>query len=290
MLRDKPMATLNEHNRVGEAGGRSRFPWGLAGLWAVTALVGMFLLAPVAVVIVYSFNDHKSLSSFSGPSLRWYDTLIHDANLLASVYMSLEIAAVTAVTATIIGTLLAFGLSRARTRWTRPTNIVLTATLVTPEVATAFALFLLFTTGVHMNLSATTITLSHITFSLVYVTLVVRTRIAGLHHDIEDAARDLGCGELATLRLVVLPQLAPAILGAGLLVFVLSFDDFVTSAFTTGVGTPPLPIFIYGTIKFGLSPEINAIGTLMLLLSLVLGTLGVLLMRKSSRRAARNAL
>lgn len=273
---------------VAATGRRTR--WGLAAMWAVTVLVGVFLLAPVAVVIVYSFNGHKSLSSFSGPSLHWYKILAHDANLLASVYVSLEIAAVTAVTATVVGTLLAFGLSRSRTRWTTPTNVVLTATLVTPEVATAFALFLLFTTGIHMTLSTTTITLSHITFSLVYVTLVVRTRIAGLQDDIEDAARDLGCGEIATLRLAVLPQLRPAILGAALLVFVLSFDDFVTSAFTTGVGTPPLPIFIYGTIKFGLSPEINAIGTLMLLVTLVLGTIGVLLMRGSSRRAARGTL
>jgi ABC-type spermidine/putrescine transport system permease subunit II len=263
------------------AGGR----WGKAGLWTVTGLVFLFLLAPVLVVVAFSFNSKKSLNSFQHPSLRWYSALFHDDNLLASVYLSLRIAAVTAVVATILGTVLAFGLSRARTRWTAPTNIVLIATLVTPEIATAFALFLFFTSGLHLTLSSTTVTVAHITFSLVYVTLVVRTRIAGLRLDIEEAAKDLGCTELGALRLVVLPQLLPAIVGAGLLVFVLSFDDFVTSTFTSGVGTSPLPVYIYGAIKFGLSPEINAVGSLMLLLTLVLGTVGVVLMRVASRRS-----
>lgn len=264
---------------------RSAGRGGKTALWTVTTLVFLFLLAPVAVVVVFSFNSKKSLNSFEHPSLHWYSALFHDDNLLASVYQSLRIAGITAVVATVLGTVLAFGLSRARTRWTAPTNVILIATLVTPEIATAFASYLLFSAGLHLTLSATTVTIAHITFSLVYVTLVVRTRIAGLREDIEEAAKDLGCTELGVLRLVVLPQLLPAIVGAALLVFVLSFDDFVTSTFTTGVGTSPLPVYIYGAIKFGLSPEINAVGSLMLLITLVLGTLGVLLMRVASRRA-----
>ncbi len=265
---------------------RRRGPsWGKAALWTVTGLVFLFLIAPVLVVITFSFNSKKSLNSFEHPSLRWYSALFHDDNLLASVFLSLRIAAITALVATILGTVLAFGLARARTRWTAPTNAVLIATLVTPEIATAFALFLFFTTGLHVTLSSTTVAVAHITFSLVYVTLVVRTRIAGLRLDIEEAAKDLGCTEFGALRLVVLPQLVPAIVGAALLVFVLSFDDFVTSTFTTGVGTSPLPVYIYGAIKFGLSPEINAVGSLMLLVTLVFGTLGVVLMRVASRRS-----
>lgn len=258
---------------------------GRIALWGVTALVFAFLLVPIATVIVFSFNSKKSLSSLGHPSLTWYSTLFHDQAMVSSIYESLRIAGITAVSATIIGTVLAFGLARARTKWSAPTNVVLIATLVTPEIATAFALFLLYTSGLNMVLSQTTVTLSHITFSIVYVTLVVRTRIAGLRTDIEEAARDLGCTELGVLRLVVLPQLLPAVVGAALLVFVLSFDDFVTSMFTTGVGTSPLPVFLYSTIKFGLSPEINAVGSLMLALTLTAGGLGVFLMRLASRRS-----
>jgi ABC-type spermidine/putrescine transport system permease subunit II len=268
------------------ARGRKPGRRGKAGLWLVTALVGLFLLAPVIVVVLFSFNSEKSLNSFAHPSLRWYTSLFHNNDLLDSVKESLEIAAVTAVLATVLGTVFAFGLARSRTRWAKAPGAVMVATLVTPEIATAVALFLIFTTGVHLTLSTTTVIIGHTSFSLVYVTLIVRGRIAGLRTDIEEAARDLGCTELNTLRLIVLPQLAPAIVGAALLVFVLSFDDFVTSTFTTGVGTSPLPVYIYGAIKFGLSPEINAVGSLMLVLTLVLGTLGILLMRLASRRSA----
>ncbi|TQS44884.1 ABC transporter permease [Cryptosporangium phraense] len=254
-------------------------------MWAVTALVGVFLLLPIAVVVLFSFNSKKSLNSFEQPSLHWYAALFDNSDLLASVRVSLEIAAVTSVVATVLGTIFAFGLARSRTRWSRPPQTVLIATLVTPEIATAVALFLVFTSGLHWNLSTTTVILGHITFSLVYVTLVVRTRLAGLRPEVEEAAKDLGCTEWQAIRLVMLPQLAPAIVGAALLVFVLSFDDFVTSTFTTGAGTSPLPVYIYGAIKFGLSPEINAVGSLMLLVTLVLGTAGIVLTRASSRRS-----
>jgi spermidine/putrescine transport system permease protein len=265
---------------------RARFAWGRAVLWMITALVGLFLLVPVIVVVVFSFNSKKSLNSFAHPSLRWYTGLFDNSGLLASVRLSLEIAAVTAVASTVLGTLFAFGLVRARTRWARPPGAILLTTLVTPEIATAVALFLVFTSGLHWSLSPVTVVIGHVTFSLVYVTVIVRTRLAGLRPELEEAARDLGCTELQSLRLVVLPQLAPAIVGAALLTFVLSFDDFVTSTFTTGAGTSPLPVYIYGAIKFGLSPEINAVGSLMLLITLVLGTAGVLLTRV--RSAARS--
>jgi ABC-type spermidine/putrescine transport system permease subunit II len=265
---------------------RSRPRFGLIGLWIVTGLVGVFLLAPILVVIVFSFNSKKSLSAFAHPSLTWYGTVFHDSAMLASVAESLQIAVVTAVVATVLGSLLAFGLGRANTRWTRPSNLLLVATLVTPEIATGVSLFLVFTAGMHVALTETTVILGHVTFSLVYVTTVVRARLAGLRKDVEDAARDLGCSEWGVLRLVVLPQLAPAFVGGALLVFILSFDDFVTSSFLTGVGTSPLPVYIYGAIKFGLSPEINAIGSLMLLVSIVVGAAGILLLRLSARRSA----
>jgi ABC-type spermidine/putrescine transport system permease subunit II len=257
---------------------------GRAGLWAVTGITALFLLVPVAVVVVYSFNSQQSLTAFGHPSLRWYTALFQNSSLLASVRVSLEVAVMTTVVATVVGTLLAFGLTRSRTGWSRPTNGILLLTLVTPEIATAMSLFLIYTTQLHVTLSVFTITASHITFSLVYVTVIVRTQISGLRREIEEAARDLGCGEMQTLRLVVLPQIRSAVIGAALLVFVLSFDDFVTSYLTTGVGTPPLPVYIYSMIKFGISPEINAIGTLMVAVSAVFGITGIFLLGFRARR------
>jgi ABC-type spermidine/putrescine transport system permease subunit II len=263
---------------------RRRLPAGRAGLWLITSITAAFLLLPVAVVVLYSFNSQQSLTAFGLPSLRWYSALAHNSALLASVRVSLEVAVLTTVVATVVGTLLAFGLTRSRTRWSRPTNGVLLLTLVTPEIATAMSLFLIYTTQLHVSLSVLTITASHITFSLVYVTVIVRTQLTGLRREFEEAARDLGCGELQTLRLVVLPQIRSAVIGAGLLVFVLSFDDFVTSYLTSGVGTPPLPVYIYSMIKFGISPEINAIGTLMIAVTAVLGITGVFLLGFRTRR------
>ncbi|MGD0700122.1 MAG: ABC transporter permease [Trebonia sp.] len=284
----KPLPATRQPAGVPLPRRRRRWPAGRAALWLVTGLTGLFLLVPVVVVVLYSFNSQKSLTALGHPSLRWYAAVFHDSAVLASIRVSLEVAVLTTVVATVVGTLLAFGLTRSRSRWSRPANGILLLTLVTPEIATATSLFLIYTTQLHITLSILTITISHITFSLVYVTVIVRTQITGLRREIEEAARDLGCGELQTLRLVVLPQIRSAIVGAALLVFVLSFDDFVTSYLTSGVGTPPLPVYIYSMIKFGLSPEINAIGTLMVAVSAVGGITGIFLLgfRANWRRAA----
>lgn len=255
-----------------------------AALWTVTGATLAFLLVPVVVVAVFSLNSHDSLTTFGHPTLDWYRKLAGDSNLLSSVKASIGIAAATTAIAGALGTLLAFGLVRGRTRWARPTEGALLLTLVSPEVATAMSLFVLFT-SISIPLSLRTVLLGHVTFSIVYVTIIVRARMADLRRDVEEAARDLGASELATLRLVVLPQLLPTLVGAGILVFVLSFDDFVTSYFMAGTGVSPLPVFIYGMIKFGVSPEINAVGTVMMGSTIVLGITGFLLVG-SRRRAA----
>jgi len=138
-----------------------------------------------------------------------------------------------------------------------------------------------------LQLGSTTIALGHVTFSIAYVTVIVRARLLGIGSELEEGAMDLGATELQGLRLVVLPLLWPAIVGAAMLVFLLSFDDFVTSFFTAGVGTPPLPLLIYGMIRFGITPEINAIGTLMMAVTILLGVAGVFLIqfRGTGRRA-----
>lgn len=253
-------------------------------LWWLTGAVGVFLLAPVLVVVVFSTNSEPSLHHYGQPSLRWFVSAFTNDGLLSSAGYSLQIAALTAVVATILGTLLAFGLARASSRWVAVPNTVVIATLVTPEIATGVSLFVIFAYGFQLPLSMGTVTAAHITFSIVYVTLVVRTRLAGLPPVYEEAARDLGCTQLQAIRYVVLPHLAPAIIGSALLTFVLSFDDFITSTFTTGPGTSPLPVYIYSRLKFGLTPEINALGTTMLILTVAIGVVGILLVHGPSKR------
>ena len=173
-------------------------------------------------------------------------------------------------------------LARA-SRWAGSANVLMLIPLVTPEIVAAVSALILFT-QIKMQLSLTTITIAHITFSISYVTVVVRARLAGLNPELENAALDLGATRLQTLRLVTLPELWPAILAAGLLVFALSFDDFVISFFTTGESPQPLPVRIYSAIRFGVTPTINAIGTLMLAVSAVLIGLAIGLPRMLGRR------
>jgi spermidine/putrescine transport system permease protein len=251
-------------------------------LRAYTALFFAFSFAPLAVVVVFSFNSERSLQKFGGFSLRWYQAFFDSESLRGSLVASLEIAFVTMIASTVLGTLLAFGLVRARTRWSGSANVLMLIPLVTPEIVAGVSALLLFT-QIGMPLSLQTIMIAHITFSISYVTVVVRARLASLNPEVEQAAMDLGATRSATFRLVVLPALWPAVLAAGLLVFALSFDDFVLSFFTTGESPQPLPVRIWSAIRFGVTPTINAIGSLMLAISLIAITAALVLNR--DRRA-----
>ena len=252
-------------------------------LRAYTVLFFAFSFAPLLVVVLFSFNDQRSLQKFGGFSLRWYETFFESESLRGSLVASLEIAFVTMVVSTALGTLLAFGLVRARTRWSGSANVLMLIPLVTPEIVAGVSALILFT-QLGMHLSLLTIMIAHVTFSISYVTVVVRARLASLNPEVEQAAMDLGATRAATFRLVVLPALWPAVLAAGLLVFALSFDDFVLSFFTTGESPQPLPVRIWSAIRFGVTPTINAIGSLMLAISLVTITLALVLQR--DRRTA----
>jgi spermidine/putrescine transport system permease protein len=256
---------------------RPRFlPW-------FTGLFYLFLFAPIALVVLFSFNSAKSLQKFEGFSLRWYERFFESESLRSSLMASIEIALVTMVVSTILGTLLAYGLVRARTRWSGAANVLMLIPLVTPEIVAGVSALLLFT-QIGLSLSITTIMLGHITFSISYVTVVVRARLAALNREVEQASLDLGATRLQTFRLVTLPELWPAILAAGLLVFALSFDDFVMSFFTTGESPQPLPVRIWSAIRFGVEPTINAIGTFMLVISIAAAGLAVALPKLLGRR------
>jgi spermidine/putrescine transport system permease protein len=247
------------------------------------ALFFVLLFAPILLVILFSFNSSRSLQDFQGFSLEWYRTFFESESLRDSLLASIEIALLTMLIATLLGTMLAYGLVRARTRWSDTANVLMLIPLVTPEIVAGASALLLFT-QVGLELSLTTIILAHITFSISYVTVVVRARLAALGRQVEDASMDLGATRWQTFRLVTLPALWPAIIAAGLLCFALSFDDFVLSFFTTGESPQPLPVRIWTQIRFGVRPTINAIGTFMLVISVLSIGLALLLPRLLGRR------
>jgi ABC-type spermidine/putrescine transport system permease subunit II len=249
---------------------------------AVTIAFFVLLYLPIAAVVVFSFNTKKSLTVFDGWSLKWYDAFVHDSELTHSLGTSLEVAAVSMVGSVVIGTALAFGLVRARTRLGSAANLIMLVPLITPEIVTGVASLMLFK-GVYLEPGLATLIIAETTFSISYVTVILRARVAELNPEVEEAAMDLGASRGQALRLVTLPLMWPAILSSAILIFTIVFDDFVLAFFTTGVSPQPLSVRIYSAIRFGVQPSINAVGTLMLLGSIVLIALSLLLPRLLGR-------
>jgi ABC-type spermidine/putrescine transport system permease subunit II len=250
---------------------------------AVTVVFFVLLYLPILAVALFSFNNKKSLTVFEGWSLRWYKAFFDDAELTKSLQTSLEVAAVAMVGSVVIGALLAFGLVRARSRLGRAANIIMLIPLITPEIVTGVASLMLFK-GVGLQPSLTTLMIAQTTFSISYVTVILRARVAELNPEVEQAAMDLGASRIQALRLVTLPALTPAITSAAILIFTIVFDDFVLAFFTSGVDPQPLSVRIYSAIRFGIQPSINAVGTLMLVGSLVLIAIALLVPRVFGKR------
>ena len=253
-------------------------------LVAITALVYVFLFAPIAVVVLFSFNGAKSLQVLDGLSLRWYEEFWQD-DVAARVAVRVDRDRRDHDGRRRRRSARGWRSARcARTRAPRARPaLFLLIPLVTPEIVAGVSAFVLFA-QVGVALSLTTVILAHITFSISYVTIVVRGRLASIGPELEEAALDLGATPWQAVRLVTLPALWPAVLAAAMIVFALSFDDFVLSFFTTGETPQPLPVRIYSALRFGISPTINAVGTLMLLVSLGFIALAVLLPRLLGRR------
>jgi spermidine/putrescine transport system permease protein len=249
----------------------------------------LFTFAPLAIVALFSFNSTPSLQDFSGFSMQWYDEFFSSVGLRESLIASIEIGLVTMVVGTVLGTTLAFALVRARSRVARTSNVLMLIPLVTPEIVAGVSALVLFT-QIGLDLSLLTIMIAEITFSISFVTVIVRARLSALNREVEEAALDLGATRIQTLRLVVLPALWPAIIASALLIFALSFDDFVIAFFTTGEDPTPLPVQIYSSIRFGVRPTINAIGTFMVLISFLIIALAIALPRLLGRREEQNVL
>lgn len=250
-------------------------------LAAWSGLLYLFLYAPVAVLVLFSFNAAPRTAVWEGFTLDWYRRLLVNEPLLRSVRTSLLVAGITTVVATVLGTLAALALARHDFRGKGSTRVLLFLPVVIPEVVLGAA-FLTFFGAVELRLSFWTVVLAHVVFSISYVALVVRARLAGLDPSLEEAARDLGAGPFETFRRVTLPLALPGIAASALLVFTLSIDDYVVTSFVAGAGATTLPLRIYSMLKLGVTPEVNAVSTLLLAATIVLIAAAQWLLQRSS--------
>jgi spermidine/putrescine transport system permease protein len=236
--------------------GRSRW------LTGFSLLVYAFIFAPIVVLILFSFNDSRRVVIWRGFTFDWYGALLADDELLDALTVTLELALVSVVISVVIGTLLGLALARISFRGRGATETLILLTMVTPEIVLGISLLIFFLTLADAKGSFNQLVIAHVTFCIGYVAITVRARAAGMNRELEEAARDLGASAVGAFRHVTLPIIAPGIAAGAMLAFALSFDDYVVTTFNAGVGSSTLPLYIYGRIKFGVTPEINAISTI----------------------------
>ena len=253
----------------------------------IYALVAIgYMLLPLAIIAVFSFNDPSGKFNFTwqGFTLEHWEQVFSLPALNEAMVHSLQVAAVSTVIATILGTLIAMALVRYEFFGRGPANFLIVIPMATPEVVIGAALLSMFLIY-GIDLGYTTLLIAHVMFSISFVVVVVRSRLIGFDRSIEEAARDLGAGPFETFRLVTLPLLAPAILSAALLAFALSIDDFVISNFNAG-DFVTFPLFIFGASQRGIPVEVYSMATILFLVTLAAMTLTVLQQRRAERMAA----
>ncbi|MCF1504636.1 ABC transporter permease [Afifella sp. H1R] len=231
-----------------------------------------FLYLPILILIIYSFNASRIVTVWGGFSTRWYVELMHNQSILDAAWVTLRVGLLSATLATFLGTLAAIALVRGGRFWGRTLfSGMVFAPLVMPEVITGLSLLLLFV-AVNFDRGFWTVTIAHITFSMCFVAVVVQSRLLSFDRSLEEAALDLGATPVKTFFAVTLPLIAPAVVAGWMLAFSLSLDDLVIASFTTGPGATTLPMKIYSQVRRGVTPEINAVCTILV----ALVTLGVL--------------
>jgi len=255
-------------------------------LLSIAAFGYAFLYVPIISVIIYSFNDSRLVTLWGGFSLRWYRALLEDASVLDAALLSLRIAFISATVATALGTLVGLALNRlGRFHGRTLLTGMITAPLVMPEIITGISLLFLFITlgdwiGWPAQRGASTITIAHITFSTAYVAVVVRSRLGSLDPSLEEAAMDLGGRPLRVFFDITVPMIAPAMVSGWLLAFTLSLDDVVIASFVSGPGATTLPMLIFSKVRLGMTPDINALASVII----VLVSCGVIAAALISRR------
>jgi len=266
-----------------------------SGLITAMVLGYAFLYVPIALLILYSFNASRLVTVWGGWSVKWYGALLENEALLAAAWLSVRIATVSACLATVLGIMAGFALARfGPFRGRMLFGGMITAPLVMPDVIIGLSLLLLFVSlelaiGWPSGRSATTIILAHTTFTSAYVAVIIQSRLATLDRSLEEAAMDLGARPLKIFFVITLPIILPAVLGGWLLAFTLSLDDLVIASFVSGPGSTTLPMMVFSSIRLGVSPEINALATIIVsLVSLGVLTAGLISARqqRDRRRAA----
>ncbi|MBK9940306.1 MAG: ABC transporter permease [Kouleothrix sp.] len=266
-----------------------RANWRTLLLGIHSTLMYVFLYAPIVVLVLFSFTTDSFGARLTGFTFSWYTRLLQDERLIGAAWNTLKVALASTVLSTIIGTLTALAMERYRFRGRTATDALLYLPIVIPEIVMALALlaFFAFTfgiieslTGLQLKMSLTTVIISHIAFSISFVVVVVRASLKGFDRRLEEAARDLGADEWQTFWRITFPLILPGIIGGALLAFTISLDDFIISFFTTGPGTSLLPIEVYAQVKRAVTPKINAISTVMLVISMSLVALSQFVQRQ----------
>ena len=238
---------------------------GLTGFNIAALVVGFgFLSLPIVLLVVYSFNASRLVTVWGGFSTRWYASLFRNEQLLDAIWVTFRVGLISATIATILGTLAAIALVRARHfRGRTLFSGMVFAPLVMPEVILGLSLLLLFV-SLGLPRGFWTVTVSHATITMCYACVVIQARLAAFDQQLEEAAQDLGCPPIKSFFLVTLPNIAPAVAAAWMLAFTLSLDDLVIASFTSGPGATTLPMRIYSQVRLGVSPEINAVSSLLI--------------------------
>jgi spermidine/putrescine transport system permease protein len=233
-------------------------------LWLASLLVYAFLYIPLIIVVVYSFNDSRLNAEWVGFTFKWYEILFQDDVMLTAAFNSLIIGVITSIFSTVLGTLAGFAMYKYRLRLL---PMLVLIPIAIPEILMGVSL-LIFFVMLNMTLGLISITLAHIAFCIGFVAIVVRSRLQGMDESLIEAARDLGATPIQAFRLITLPMIMPGLLAGALMAFTLSIDDFVITFFTAGAGASTLPLQIYSMIRIAVTPEVNAISTLLMLLTL----------------------
>jgi len=259
------------------------------------ALGFVFLYAPILSLMVYSFNESRLVTVWSGFSVKWYGELFQDAQMMSAAWVSVQVAFWTACASVVLGTMAAMVMTRMR-HFPGKTVFggLITAPLVMPEVITGLSILLLFVSlgpvvGIGEQRGMLTIWIAHVTFCMAFVTVVISSRLAELDRSLEEAAMDLGANRLKVFFVITLPIIAPALVSGWLLAFTLSLDDLVIASFVSGPSSTTLPMKVFSSVRLGVSPKINALATLMILAVSLAAVLGWWVMSREEKRRRRDA-
>jgi len=265
-----------------------------ANAWAVY----LFFYAPILLLIAFSFNDNRNVGIWTEASVRWYREMIGDAQVMGALRNSLIVAFVATIVSTVVGTMLAIALERYRFKGRGALDGLAYLPIIIPDVTMAVMLLIFFfqvfgiidnVLGIHLDTGLGTITLAHIAFNISFVAIVVRARIARFDSSLEEAAADLYASRLRTFWKVTLPLIAPGVAGGALLALTLSLDDVVVTQFVSGPGSTTLPVYVFGLVRRGVTPLINAVSTVMLVASMILVGISLGFQRNTVARSQRRS-